>query len=58
MIRLGDMLRRYRQHNDQLQTEMAEEIGITPSVLSSIERGHVPSAEAILKVQTFIFAVE
>lgn len=58
MIRLGDMLRRYRQHNDQKQTEMAEEIGITPGVLSSVERGSEPSSAALIKIMAFILAVE
>lgn len=57
MTRLGEMIRRYRQHNNQKQIETAEEIGISPGQLSNIERGHVPSAEALLKVQSYIFEV-
>lgn len=57
MTRLGEMLKRYRQHNNQLQVEIAAEIGISPAQLSNIEHGRVPSAEALLKVHAFIFAV-
>ena len=57
MLRLGEMLKRYRQHANMKQIDMAEEIGISPGQLSSIEHGNIPSAEALLLVQGFVFAV-
>lgn len=57
MTRLGEMIRRYRQHNNQLQMELATEIGISPAQLSNIEHGRTPPTEVLLKVHAYIFEV-
>lgn len=36
---IGDVLRQYRERNHLSQAKMAEELGVSPSYISSLERG-------------------
>lgn len=49
--RIGKILRTYREKTGKNQTSIAEQAGISPSMLSQIERGSVsPSIETLLDV--------
>ncbi len=58
MIRLGAIIRRYRIFEDITQKTLAKQIGVSPGAISSMEAGHAPSSETLLKVMKFVFEVK
>ena len=59
-MRLGHILKIYREHNDgnkakndplrQGLRQLAAEIGISPTTLSRIEKGHMPDAKTLQSI--------
>jgi transcriptional regulator with XRE-family HTH domain len=58
VTRLGDLLRLYRAAKGLTVRELAPTIGISPSTLHRIERGHAIDAATLLRVLTWLLATE
>ena len=55
-MRLGEVLKRYRQFRDLGVREMGKEIGLSAATMCRVERGHECDARTLLRIMNWMLS--
>ena len=55
-MKINILLGAYRHYQRLTTVQIAKELGLSKATYNRIERGHMPSAEALIKILFWLFA--